>query len=237
MAQQGTINSAFSMTSVCRYREVDEDEDSLDHEVEDLHDDDIVTVSQHVDTRDSISVSVKDLSTPDTPKAPSPACSADDLSDDFSEDDFEEAHLSRCNRFQRSGVCSLTLYLWISVFVVGCFIALVVVGVLVVGPYHHAASFVHTVCNTSGFYYPPEEHHCACGKGCTSLYPCLEVTVVYQDLNRKRHLAALHDTESSLDREVSHLSFLFIIFEKSEYANAIATEVIFYSVDSKLDSH
>ena len=209
MAQQGLpVSSIFSLGSV-RYREVEEEEDEegnvnlgVIEEFTNEEDREIVTVSLNVEVKDAIN---KDASsTPESTKPPSPACSADDFSDDFTDDDFEDAHKTRCQRFQRSGVCSLTLYLWISVFVVGCFIALVVVGVLVVGPYRRAASFVNTVCNTSGFFYPPDEHHCACGKGCTSLYPCLEVTVTFVDDDNKRHLAALHDTESSLDREVSH---------------------------------
>ena len=51
--------------------------------------------------------------------------------------DIEEEHMRKrlyCIKCQRK-LCSWILYVWIFVFVIGCFAAIVVVSVLVVGPY------------------------------------------------------------------------------------------------------
>ncbi len=189
------------------YLEV-EDDDIEEDFFEDKEDKpEISTVSLHVDVQE-----FQEFHNQDSPCGGTDSDN-DDMSD-FEEDDTLPTIGSRWRRCKRSGLCSLTLYLWIAIFVLGCLAALVVVGVLVVGPYQKAAGFKQVNCEPVGFQYQEEEHKCSCGKGCNSGYPCLKILVEYsgeQVVNPDaRHQAVLHDNESSLDRQVSGVILIIL---------------------------
>ena len=112
-------------------------------------------------------------------------------------------------RCRNSGICSITLYIWIAVFIVGCLTALIVVGVLVVGPYLKAAGFKGTVCMSEGFQHHQDGTKCSCGKGCSSSYPCVQVLVRFSAGLPNATQAVLFDNESSLQRKVRIMSNTF----------------------------
>lgn len=105
-------------------------------------------------------------------------------------------------RCRSSGFCSITLYIWIAVFIVGCLTALIVVGVLVVGPYLKAAAFQPTLCVSEGFQHHEDGAKCSCGKGCSSSYPCVQILVRLIALNPNDTQSVLFDNEASLQRKV-----------------------------------
>ena len=93
------------------------------------------------------------------------------------------------------------LYVWISLLVLGCLIALIIVGVLVVEPYKEAENFQPSKCTAVSSTYRTE-YNCACGKGCSSTYPCLELVVDMYDQSPTPRRAVLHENEAALDRQV-----------------------------------
>lgn len=80
-----------------------------------------------------------------------------------------------CRLCKRSRACFVVLYLWLALFVAGCFVAMVLVGVLVAEPFRKAQRFVQTTCSPVGHTYGVS-HTCSCGKACNSGFPCLSVT-------------------------------------------------------------
>lgn len=112
---------------------------------------------------------------------------------------------NRCSRCRRSGLCSFTLYVWLAVFVLGCFAAMLVVGVVVVGPFRRVSHFRDTKCTSVGFQYAPEMHQCSCGKGCKSSYRCLLIKVFYHQMNGQNttEQSIVFENEIFLNRKVS----------------------------------
>ena len=158
----------------------------------------IPSVSQHVDTNmgnASESTSLKRLSHVEETD-----------SEDSSSADGDVLIRNRCARCRRSGLCSFTLYVWLAVFMLGCFAAMMVIGVVIVGPFHRVSGFHKTMCLSSGFQYTPEIHKCSCGKGCKSAYRCLLVTVTVTAVKKGgpvNYTAPVFENEIYLEREVS----------------------------------
>ena len=165
----------------------------------------IPSVSQHVDTNTnqgsaSESTSLKRLSQAEETD-----------SEDSSSAEGDVLIRNRCTRCRRSGLCSFTIYVWLAVFMLGCFAAMMVIGVVIVGPFHRVSGFHETTCFSSGFQYTPEIHQCSCGKGCKSAYRCLLVTVTVTAVKKGgqvNYTAQVFENEIYLDREVS---FIWII--------------------------
>ena len=128
--------------------------------------------------------------------------SEDDLSD-LDEEDVPQWCRGCCRRCRHSRVCSMTLYIWIGIFVLACFVALVIVGVLVVDPYRRAQRFKDTSCVAVATVYRSDEKKCSCGKGCTSGYSCLVVKVVFTEQPRS-HVpeTVVYENEAALRGQV-----------------------------------
>ena len=127
--------------------------------------------------------------------------------DDLSDIDEEEVPLwcrGCCRRCRNSRLCSMTLYLWIGIFVLTCLVALIVVGLLVVDPYRKAKRFKDTTCMPVAIERSIEEKKCSCGKGCTSGYNCIIVKVIYSNTLRDISTETIvYDNEAALKSQVS----------------------------------
>ena len=84
------------------------------------------------------------------------------------------------------------------------FVASVVVGILIVGPYSTATSFVQTNCTNVSSTMGTETYTCSCGKHCTKecTRNCLRVNVSYTDQSSALEYALLRPDESYLTTEV-----------------------------------
>ena len=164
----------------------------------------IPSVSQHVDTNlrsTGESTSLKRLSNV-----------GETDSEDSSSVEGDVLIQNRCTHCRRSGLCSFTLYVWLVVFMLGCFAAMMVIGVVIVGPFHRVSGFHETTCFSSGFQYTPEIHQCSCGKGCKSAYRCLLVTVTVTAVKEGgpvNYTAPVFENEIYLEREV-RLGYLIV---------------------------
>ena len=139
----------------------------------------------------------------------------EDEEDDLSDIEEEEQRLKRSCLPMRP--CTKVLYLWILLFISGCIVALVLLGVFVVAPYKQAQKFTRTMCFTLLTVNVNTDKECSCGKGCKSGYPCISVRVNFTDMNssgafrshNNNHTdnvqtsSMLHESEASLAREVS----------------------------------
>jgi hypothetical protein len=101
--------------------------------------------------------------------------------------------------------CLVCVYLVLLMTMLCAFISLVVVGVLVATPYAKAAHFLHTRCAYLRTTWLPEEEQCSCGKGCSSHYPCLLITVNVTVENGDVVQAILTEDESNLGLKVRKL--------------------------------
>ena len=87
------------------------------------------------------------------------------------------------NKFIHSRPCSICVYLCLTLTVLASLVSLVVISVLIVVPYTKAASYESSNCTPVGVNIDPEDRRCSCGKGCSSLYPCLQIRVVIEAVN------------------------------------------------------
>ena len=127
--------------------------------------------------------------------------STDELSD--VEEELERRRKT-CTHCRRTRACCITLYFWLVIFFLGSIVAMAVIGILVVDAYRTAERFGHTTCDPQHSQYIGEPVKCSCGKGCTSNYPCMEITVGYRDINETLFSAPLQDNEAMLHRKVGH---------------------------------
>ena len=79
--------------------------------------------------------------------------------------------------------CSICVYLCLTLMVLASIVALIVISVLIVVPYTKAASYQSSNCTPVGVSVDPEDKRCSCGKGCSSLYPCLQIRVLIAAVN------------------------------------------------------
>ncbi len=117
----------------------------------------------------------------------------------------------------RSKPCSVCLYLILVLILLSSTVALVVIGILVVAPYHRANRYLETNCTTVRVDTDRTTRRCSCGKGCNSQYPCLRIMVSF-DANTQEP-SKLADDESLLHRKVSvgrnGLLLVFTFFSSS----------------------
>ena len=105
--------------------------------------------------------------------------------------------------------CVLLLYLIIVLLILASSVSIVVVGILVVSPFHGTNYFEQARCS-------PEriirdiDRRCSCGKGCNSQYPCVIINArVYVEgndldyLNSNGYIANISDDEVILSRQVN----------------------------------
>ena len=95
------------------------------------------------------------------------------------------------------------------------FVACVVVGLMVVGPYCTAARFIRSNCTNVSSTMGKETYTCSCGKHCTKQCTrnCLRVTVSYSDPSSGEEYSGLFRVdETGLDSEVICLQ-IYLIFE------------------------
>lgn len=153
-------------------------------------------------------ITLQVLATPADPGIPDISVTStggDGDSEDWSSDDSEGDLVPRgcCRLCKRSRACFIVLYLWLTIFVAGCFIAMLVVGILVVDPFRKAQKFVETTCYPVSRSYTVA-HTCSCGKACNSRFPCLSVTVEIYVGMTKGSPTQLRENESGLTRRVSN---------------------------------
>ena len=87
------------------------------------------------------------------------------------------------NKCVHSRPCSICVYLCLTLMVLASIVALIVISVLIVVPYTKAASYQSSNCTPVGINVDPEDRRCSCGKGCSSLYPCLQIRVLITAVN------------------------------------------------------
>ena len=129
--------------------------------------------------------------------------STDELSDVEEEEEMEFTDRPWYKQCRRSRACCINLYFWIVLLFVGSIAAMVAVGVCVVANYRAAERFEETACSPTMTRDVGDRIKCSCGKGCTSDYRCLEITVRFMDEAGAQHHPALQDNEATLGRQVS----------------------------------
>lgn len=161
-------------------------------------------------TTKNTSQGYKDLLT-----VPQPAFLMKRLSQSAEEEEDVDVFLFSC--CERTKLCTVTLYLWLTLLAIGSAISLAVIGVLLVEPWRKASSFIKTQCTSTD--YTSHERKCTCGKSCSSIYPCLVVTVRYKDQEQRDHLVRIKENESILDKEVSILHSKYASMEHLGFIN------------------
>ena len=140
----------------------------------------------------------------------------DDSSDDhdvinYGGDDDESSGQEQDDLFRErpkrtwfnSRPCAVCVYLCIALMLLASLVSLIVVGVLIGLPYHRVAHFLPAQCVLMDVHMDDEHRRCSCGKGCNSLYPCVEITVEYVDMKGQEHTVTMYENESTLNRKVS----------------------------------
>lgn len=98
--------------------------------------------------------------------------------------------------------CVVCVYLALLLVLLCSFISLIVISFLVAAPYTEAAHFVTGECTCVGSVWGREEEQCSCGKGCSSKYPCLKVSVNITLTNGNIATATLAEDETNLHQKV-----------------------------------
>ena len=140
----------------------------------------------------------------------------DDEDDDINTDDEESSAGTEVGHHQpnkertsalksclRSRPCTICLYMCLALFILASLVSLIVIGVLIVAPYHKAMSFEDTMCMAIRSSQDSDERRCSCGKGCNSKYPCVNLMVSVDALGDKENHATMYENEATLSRQVS----------------------------------
>ena len=127
----------------------------------------------------------------------------DDSDDDYNDqgDDLEMLLSTyTLNSCLQSRLCFIIFYLCTVLLLIASTVAMVVVLVMIVTPYHKVTGFVQTTCIVVDVSWYAERKQCSCGKGCTSDYPCLLISVSSTD--EPNNTALLYEHESMLSEKV-----------------------------------
>ena len=112
----------------------------------------------------------------------------------------------------QSRPCTICLYLCLTLQLLLGIICLVVISILVVRPFQEISGYEHGNCTPVEVDIDPEDRRCSCGKGCTSLYPCIRITVVINNVNytqpNVQSSSLLYENEVIMRRKVCGLSFI-----------------------------
>lgn len=133
--------------------------------------------------------------------------STDELSD--VEEELEYRGRPWYKQCRKSRACCISLYFWVVLLFLGSIAAMVTVGILVVDNYRRAELFEETFCRGYDSHNVGERIKCSCGKGCTSDYRCIDVSVQYTDLKGNAHKFGLRDNEAMIGRQVSDNNSLY----------------------------
>ncbi len=79
--------------------------------------------------------------------------------------------------------CTICTYLCLTLFLLAGFVGMIVVTVLILVPYVRASQYNETYCTPVSVMLEQDERRCSCGKGCSSMYPCLKITVSINNIN------------------------------------------------------
>ena len=132
-------------------------------------------------------------------------------STDFSESDRDNYNRKFDRMYERSGSCTncrksraccIFIYFWVVLFVMCSFIAIVVIALKVLIPYLEALEFKQTECKGIDSTYGNPRPTCSCGKSCKSDYPCLAITVTFEDDNQTEYMAYFSDNEATIGGKV-----------------------------------
>ena len=97
---------------------------------------------------------------------------------------YKLTHLAfRMKTCLQSRPCTICLYLCLTLQLLLGIICLVVISILVVRPFREISTYEHGNCTPTDVSIDPDDRRCSCGKGCTSLYPCIRITVSINNIN------------------------------------------------------
>ena len=105
----------------------------------------------------------------------------------------------------QSRPCTICLYLCLTLQLLLGIICLVVISILVVKPFREISTYEHGNCTPIDVSIDPADRRCSCGKGCTSLYPCIRITVAINNMNYTRisgQSSLLYENEVIMRRKV-----------------------------------
>ena len=105
----------------------------------------------------------------------------------------------------QSRPCTICLYLCLTLQLLLGIICLVVISILVVRPFREISTYEHGNCTPTDVSMDPDDRRCSCGKGCTSLYPCIRITVSINNINYTRlsgQSSLLYENEVIMRRKV-----------------------------------
>ena len=112
--------------------------------------------------------------------------------------------------------CSICVYLCLTLIVLASLVSLVVISVLIVVPYAKAASYQHSNCTPVRVNVDNEDRRCSCGKGCSSLYPCIQIKVLIHAVNYSSdshpESSILYENEAIFMRKVSYINIYVFKF-------------------------
>ena len=113
--------------------------------------------------------------------------------------------------------CAICGYMCLTLLVIAGLVGMVVVTVLVLVPYQRASQYVSTHCTPISVTRETEERRCSCGKGCSSLYPCLLIYVHIKEINytntsmTKDNPSLIYENEAVFLRHVSFMTNQIIL--------------------------
>ena len=107
-----------------------------------------------------------------------------------------------CTNCRKSRACCIFIYFWVVLFVMCSLIARVVIALKVLIPYLQALEFKQTECKGIDSTYAKPRPTCSCGKSCKSDYPCLAITVTFEDDNQTEYMAYFSDNEATIGGKV-----------------------------------
>ena len=130
---------------------------------------------------------------------------ADEESDEEEEEEEEEEALREktVKSLLRSRPCSVCVYLCLMLFLLASVVSLIVMGILIVGPYRRVSNFKSTWCVVLGVKITDIHLRCSCGKGCSSTHICVSVSVQFTGNNDRKYTSTMYENESMLNRKVS----------------------------------
>ena len=120
---------------------------------------------------------------------------------------------------RKDKLCLLGVILAFTVLICA-FVASIVSGVSVVGPYSTATGFLQSNCTNVSSTMGTEKYSCSCGRYCTKTCTrnCLRVNVSYTDQSSELEYALLRPDESDLSTQVNSALYC-IVYSKQFYYN------------------
>ena len=118
-------------------------------------------------------------------------------------------------RVSRPHACLRILRLWLLLLLGGSMVALVVVLVLVVEPYRRAHNFLQATCVTVDVRHVGWRA-CSCGKACASRFPCILLTIQYNQTDLITEQLLMDDAGVRLQEYPHTESYVKVAEEESD---------------------